>query len=133
MREFKYTADERRNAVAAKRRLERDGRPATELPAEQLNAYNEQRAIWRANAKASRSGNLTYSKALPDDGIIDGVAVDIAVRGTRVVRLTMGERAIAVERMDGMELEQVEIASRLGISDDTLRTWRRKRKAEAAA
>lgn len=36
---------------------------------------------------------------LPDDGTIDAIAVDIAVKGTRLVRLTNTERELAAHRI----------------------------------
>lgn len=59
---------------------------------------------------------------LPEDGIVDEVAVDIAVRGQRIVRLTSRERRLVAEQMiaDGAEMET--IAEHLGVCRQTV--WR---------
>ena len=50
------------------------------------------------------------SRLLPNDGIIDWVAVDVAARGLRRVRLTWVERDIAIGRIlaEGGNLTQAE-------------------------
>jgi hypothetical protein len=56
---------------------------------------------------------------LPDDGIIDPVAVDIAARGTRPVALTQTERQLAAAAIltSGGTLSQV--SKRLHVSGTT--------------
>ena len=53
---------------------------------------------------------------LPDDGIIDPVAVEIAARGTRRVRLTARERRAAAALIVARGGTANDIARRLGMS-----------------
>lgn len=53
---------------------------------------------------------------LPDDGIVDEVAIGLAVSGARRVRLTEAERAIAAERMIRGGADLAELAAHLGTS-----------------
>ncbi len=50
---------------------------------------------------------------LPDDGIIDQVAVDIAAAGTRPVRLTEPERRLAAAKILAARGNSRDIAARL--------------------
>ena len=47
------------------------------------------------NRKACRQQNTSDPYLIPDDGITDGIAVQIATYGQRKVRLTAGERELA--------------------------------------
>lgn len=42
---------------------------------------------------------MTTPWIIPDDGIVDDVAVSVAASGTRKVRLTLRERRLAAERI----------------------------------
>ena len=53
---------------------------------------------------------------LPDDGLIDEVAVSIAVSGARRVRLTPSERDLAARIMVGRGADLAELAAHLGTS-----------------
>lgn len=53
---------------------------------------------------------------LPDDGLIDELAVSIAVSGTRRVRLTPPERDLAARIMIGRGADLAELAAHLGTS-----------------
>lgn len=59
---------------------------------------------------------------LPDDGIIDLVAVDIAARGQRIVRLTARERRLAADRILAAGGDLRTVAERLGVCRQTV--WR---------
>lgn len=51
---------------------------------------------------------------LPNDGIIDRLAIEVACQGARIVRLTWVERDIAVARMYAAGKTPQEIQERLG-------------------
>jgi hypothetical protein len=53
---------------------------------------------------------------LPDDGLIDEVAVSIAVSGARRVRLTPPERDLAARAMIARGADLAELAAHLGTS-----------------
>jgi hypothetical protein len=57
--------------------------------------------------------------ALADDGIIDPVAMEIAVRGTRTVALTRIERQLAADRILARGGTPYVIAMRLHVSGTT--------------
>ena len=59
------------------------------------------------------------ARTLPDDGIIDPVAVEIAARGTRPVALTWAERQLAAARILGQGGTPYLISQRLHISGAT--------------
>ena len=59
---------------------------------------------------------------LPEDGIIDPVAVEIAARGTRRVRLTARERRAAAALIVARGGTENDIAHRLGMSGSAART-----------
>ncbi len=59
------------------------------------------------------------SLVLADDGIIDPVAVEIAVRGTRPVALTPAERLLAAARILARGGTPYLVAQRLHISGAT--------------
>jgi hypothetical protein len=69
---------------------------------------------------------------LPDDGIIDPVAVEIAARGTRRVRLTAPERRAAAALVLARGGSATDIASRLHISGSSARDLATAIQAEAA-
>jgi hypothetical protein len=58
----------------------------------------------------------TARNMLPDDGLIDEVAVTLAVTGARVVALTPAERDLAVHRMIARGADVAELAAHLGTS-----------------
>jgi hypothetical protein len=53
---------------------------------------------------------------IPDDGLIDELAVSIAVSGARVVKLTAAERNLAAVRMIRGGADLAELAAHLGTS-----------------
>jgi hypothetical protein len=71
---------------------------------------------------------------LPEDGIVDDIAVDIAARGERPVRLTPTERRLAAKRILAGGGNVVTVAIRLRIQPQAavaLATEIRNRRAEA--
>lgn len=58
------------------------------------------------------------SMLLHDDGIIDPVAVDLAVSGQRAVRMTRPERLEALQRLLSLSLTCAEIGARLSLSEN---------------
>lgn len=73
--------------------------------------------------------------ALPDDGIIDLIAVEIAARGARLVALTRAERQLAAERILDGGGTCSQVAQRLRVSGATAcrLAARRHRRPQAAA
>jgi hypothetical protein len=69
-----------------------------------------------SDRRAARRPRRRAAHLLPDDGIIDEVAVSIAVSGTRRVRLTEAERDLAAERMIRGGADLAELAQHLGTS-----------------
>jgi hypothetical protein len=62
------------------------------------------------------------SLTLPDDGIIDLIAVEIAVRGSRPVALTYAERQLAAARILARGGTPYLLSKRLRISGTTALT-----------
>lgn len=75
-----------------------------------------------AASKAAQAACPRPSRWLVEDGIVDEVAVERAVRGGRV-SLTLTERDEAVRRVAG-SLSDVEVADLLGVSDRTVQRIR---------
>ena len=70
---------------------------------------------------------------LPDDGIIDPVAVEIAARGSRRVRLTARERRAAAALILGRRGTAGDIAERLCMSGRAARDLAASIRADAAS
>lgn len=64
---------------------------------------------------------------VPNDGIIDQVAIDIAVQGARPVRLSRVEKDIAIARLLKSGMPMSEVSEHLGISWSSMTTGRRAR------
>ncbi|KAB2347247.1 hypothetical protein [Actinomadura rudentiformis] len=71
---------------------------------------------------ASQGDGMPAPWVLPEDGIVDPIAVEIAAAGTRRVALTATERLLAAARILAAGHHQTEMARRLGVSYDTART-----------
>lgn len=67
----------------------------------------------------ARPGRHCGGYLLPDDGLIDEVAVSIAVSGARRVRLTEAERLEAAARMIRRGADVAELAAHLGTNPAT--------------
>lgn len=65
----------------------------------------------------------TLNAWLPEDGIVDEIAVDIAAQGTRLVALTLAEARMAAGIMRGRMIDVQVIAERLGVTDGCVRAW----------
>lgn len=63
-----------------------------------------------------KARHVPAGRLLPEDGIIDYLAVEIAASGTRVVALTRTERLLATGRILAVDGTCYDIAKRLGIS-----------------
>ena len=70
---------------------------------------------------------------LPEDGLLDEVAVDIAVRNVRPVALTPGERTAAVDRMLSAGVAVAVIARRLRMAEEPVRARRDQQNTQNAA
>lgn len=81
------------------------------------------RKLCRACYERRRRKRSKFDPALivPDDGIVDGIALEIAVTGMRVVRMTRKERRLAARRILLSGGDVPEVAARLGISQDSAR------------
>lgn len=125
--EDKFTADEAREAVRLFSAAKRHGTLNTlpdwvhEAKTQYARTYNRDHKRVRNHAGIS-AGVLP---ALEPDNIIDPsvteiidwTAIEIAVKGTRVVNMTRDERLIAVAWMlDKLEMTYVDIADRIGMS-----------------
>lgn len=73
------------------------------------------------------------SHLLPDDGIIDPLAVAIAVTGERPVALTRTEQHTAARRLIGQGASTTTIAYRLRLNGRTVHQLRQTGTQEAAA
>ena len=60
-----------------------------------------------------------FALTLPDDGIIDRIAVEIAARGTRAVALTRPERQLAAARIIARGGTPTLICNRLHVNGTT--------------
>lgn len=65
----------------------------------------------------------TTNAWLPEDGIVDEIAVDIAALGSRRVALTLIEARQAATLMRGRMIDNPVIAERLQITEGCLRAW----------
>jgi hypothetical protein len=79
------------------------------------------------------AGTGYASWLLPDDGIIDLIAVEIAARGTRRVRLTAPERRAAAALIVARSGTANDIARRLGMSGHAAKQLAVSVRADAAA
>lgn len=68
----------------------------------------------RNNRPASKSSVVVW--LLPEDGIIDEFAIELAVTGRKDVALTDGERRIAVQKMLKMHIGPEEMRKRLHVT-----------------
>jgi DNA-binding CsgD family transcriptional regulator len=59
---------------------------------------------------------------LPEDGIVDPIAIEIAASGSRPVALTQTERVLAAARILAAGGSRNDIATRLHVSGNTART-----------
>lgn len=67
----------------------------------------------------------TSPTSVPNDGIIDWTAIDIAIQGARPVRLSRVERDIAAAKLFKAGWSPTAIADHLGVSHAGLTTGRR--------
>lgn len=74
-----------------------------------------------------------YIRILPDDGIIDPIAVEIAASGQRRVRLTKAERQLAAQNILAQGGGLSAIARRLHVSGTIARALAAQREAELEA
>lgn len=72
---------------------------------------------WRADQEPEADLNLIQ----PDDGIVDYIAVELAVKGTRVVRMTQTERRVAADKILAAGGDVVTVSERLGIPYEAAR------------
>jgi hypothetical protein len=80
----------------------------------------------RGKRKKKPSARPVRREWLPEDGITDGIAIEIVVNGLRPntpPNLTEMEAAIAVELMARAGVPHTTIASRLGISQQHAGKW----------
>jgi hypothetical protein len=97
-------------------------------PEYRLSKKRRKAATWKEQRakppedKAPRGKTILGQWLLGDDGIIDELAIEIAVSGSRVVRLTWPERMLAARRIVAMNLDLRDLVERLGLgADDTKR------------
>lgn len=74
-----------------------------------------------------------YVRILPDDGIIDPIAVEIAASGERRVRLTNAERELAAQNILAQGGGASLIARRLHVSGTIARSLAAQRETELEA
>ena len=72
--------------------------------------------------KLAPAGKSTAARVLPEDGIVDPIAIEIAASGTRPVALTHTERVLAAARILAAGGSANTIAVRLHVSGSTART-----------
>ncbi|MFD0535047.1 hypothetical protein ACFQY7_16170 [Actinomadura luteofluorescens] len=68
------------------------------------------------------AGESTAARLLPDDGIVDPIAIEIAASGVRPVALTHTERVLAAARILACGGSQATITARLHVPAKTART-----------
>ena len=73
------------------------------------------------------------SLTLPDDGIIDPLAVEIAAAGTRPIALTSAERQLAAARILASGGTPYQVSARLHISGATALALADRTRRQAAA
>lgn len=113
MHEDKYSHDQQREAVRAAKARRAAGGGVKDLPLWMQEANREYYARYELNRV--RSPRTVNRSVLPEDGIIDWLAIELVATGQRVVDLTSAERTLAVARMERAGLRPVEMANRLGI------------------
>ncbi|WP_026400695.1 hypothetical protein [Actinomadura rifamycini] len=75
------------------------------------------------------SGSGYGQWVLPEDGIVDEIAIEIAAAGTRPVALTSTERVLAAARILAAGGTRNDIAARLHVSGTTAATLARQARA----
>lgn len=88
-----------------------------DLPADVLALVREYK---RLQMQAYRCRTVPAGQLLPEDGIVDRIAIEIAVQGDRAVGLTQRERVLAVWLMEHQGLSQRVMESRLKLPDHTV-------------
>ena len=117
-----------RQAIADALGVSYDTVRTTVDPAYCLSKKRQKAATRKArHAKAPEDklprGKTVLGKCLiEDDGIIDELAIEIAVSGSRVVRLTWPERMLAARRIVAMNLDLRDLVDRLGLGADDTKT-----------
>lgn len=76
---------------------------------------------------------MTASSLLPEDGIIDPLAIELAATGARRVALTPTERERAAARILAAGYGAATLAARLGVSERTARDLATRLRAAGAA
>ncbi|GAA2630973.1 hypothetical protein SMC26_23645 [Actinomadura fulvescens] len=79
-------------------------------------------ALNTSEPSADRGRGMPSPWVLPDDGIVDPIAVEIAAAGARRVALTGTERLLAAAQILTAGHHPTEVARRLHLSNDTART-----------
>lgn len=72
-------------------------------------------------ARATNAAAKAAPRVLPEDGIVDAIAIEIAVSGSRPVDLTHTERVLAAARILAAGGGASTIAARLYVSGSTAR------------
>lgn len=104
----------------------------TELPEWVRPARSAYYSLKQKNKRREAGIIPRTTHILPEDGIIDEVAITIATKGTRVVNLTRNERLIVVSNLMELGFGYVIIAQRLGASETRARDWMKKVEAGEA-
>lgn len=112
MIENKYSHEQQREAIRAVKDQYKRGGSVKNLPQWMREAYREYYNKYETNRV--REQKSVYRTALPEDHIIDWLAVELVSTGQRVVNLTHAERVLAVAKMLRLGLRPVDMASRLG-------------------
>lgn len=119
MTNYKYTPEQQLAAMRQVRTGRRVGKSVYDFPPAVQEANREYFLKYEeARKDRNRKDSSRPSMIIPEDGIIDWLAVDIAVRGDRVVMLTVNERSLAVARLMRQGVGCNTVAARLGINRD---------------
>lgn len=97
------------------------------------HAYNQWREGTYTGSCVRRVAVIETDWAIPEDGIVDEIAVEIAVKGIRRVRLTPTETRLVVEQSLARGQSFKGIAENIGCSDQTVARIAAELESEVAA
>lgn len=97
-----------------------------QIPEHTLHLVREYRRLKQAEYRTADHTPFSINgRLLPDDGLVDWLAVYIIAHGHRVVNATRRELVLAVYLMTRWQVTQEDMTLRLGLSRDSVRVLQR--------
>lgn len=118
--ENKYSHEQHLEAVRAVRAIRRRGGTLKDLPVWMQEACREYGRKYDIGRDRHRNPAMAYRGALPEDGVIDWLAVSLVITGERRVDLTYPERVLAVAGMLKAGVRPIDMAANLGMHNKSV-------------